>query len=136
MAIHAGSVVVIGCVSLGIRVRLEHRSLSLLHVILILICLIGVIGLVLAALHGIESGIWAAAYLWLGALNSPLDALLFSVDSMTTRGASGLTLPAHWQMMGALEAVDGMLLFGVSTAFVFAVLQAYWPMLAERVSKS
>ena len=93
-----------------------------------------VIGLLLAALHGIESGIWAAAYLWLGALNSALDALLFSVNSMTTRGASGLTLPSHWQMMGALEAADGMLLFGVSTAFVFAVIETYWSMIAVRVT--
>ena len=38
---------------------------------------------------------------------------------MSTRGASGLTLQRHWQMMGALEAVDGMLLFGVSTAYLF-----------------
>jgi hypothetical protein len=53
---------------------------------------------------------------------------------MTTRGASGLTLPSHWQMMGALEAVDGMLLFGVSTAFVFAVIQAYWSILAQQLS--
>jgi len=35
--------------------------------------------------------------------------------------------------MGALEAVNGMLLFGVSTAFVFAVMQAYWSMLARYV---
>jgi hypothetical protein len=80
-------------------------------------------------LHGLESAIWAAAYLWLGALDSPLDAMLFSVDSMATRGASGLVLPPHWQMMGALEAVDGVLLFGISTAYVFAVMQLYWPML-------
>ena len=134
MAMHAGAVVMMACVSTSIRVRLEPRSLNLLRVILILVCLIGVIGLLLVALHGLESGIWAAAYLWLGALDSPLDALLFSVDSMTTRGASGLTLPSHWQMMGALEAVDGMLLFGVSTAFVFAVIQAYWSILAEQLS--
>jgi hypothetical protein len=31
--------------------------------------------------------------------------------------------------MGALEAVDGMLLFGISTAYMFAVMQLYWPML-------
>ncbi len=31
--------------------------------------------------------------------------------------------------MGALEAADGMLLFGISTAFLFAVLQQIWPML-------
>jgi len=28
--------------------------------------------------------------------------------------------------MGALEAVDGMLLFGISTAFIFAFMQTYW----------
>jgi hypothetical protein len=80
--------------------------------------------------------VWAAAYLWLGALDSPTDALLFSVDSMSTRGASGLTLRRHWQMMGALEAVDGILLFGVSAAYIFAVMQAYWSMLAARVTPS
>src|SRR5262249_17283925 len=41
---------------------------------------------------------------------------------MSTRGASGLTLQRPWQMMGALEAVNGMLLFGISTAYVFAVM--------------
>jgi hypothetical protein len=79
----------------------------------------------------IEAAIWAAAYLWLGALGSSIDAMLFSIDSMTTRGASGLVVQQHWQMMGALEAVDGMLLFGISTAYIFAVMQLYWPMLSE-----
>jgi F0F1-type ATP synthase membrane subunit c/vacuolar-type H+-ATPase subunit K len=46
--------------------------------------------------------------------------MLYSVDSMTTRGASGLMLQRHWQMMGALEAADGMLLFGIGTAYMFA----------------
>jgi hypothetical protein len=41
-----------------------------------------------------------------------VDAILYSVDSMTTRGASGLTLPRRWQLMGALEAADGVLLSG------------------------
>ena len=74
--------------------------------------------------------------MWLGALDSPTDALLYSVDSMTTRGESGPTLQRPWQMMGALEAVDGMLLFGVSTAYVFAVMLAYWSMLAKYVTPS
>ena len=34
--------------------------------------------------------------------------MFYSLDSMTTRGASGLTLQQHWRMMGALEAADGM----------------------------
>ena len=98
--------------------------------------MIGVIGLLLAVLHGIECGIWAAVYLWLDALDSPTDALLYSVDAMSTRGASGLTLQRPWQMMGALEAVNGMLLFGISTAYVFAVMQVYWSMLAKYVTSS
>jgi hypothetical protein len=36
--------------------------------------------------------------------------------------------------MGALEAADGMLLFGVSTAYVFAVMQTYWSMLTPLVT--
>ena len=35
-------------------------------------------------------------------------------------------LQPHWQMMGALEAADGMLLFGISTAFIFTVMQFYY----------
>jgi hypothetical protein len=41
-----------------------------------------------------------------------------------------VTLQGHWQMMGALEAVDGVLLFGISTAYIFALMQTYWPMLS------
>jgi hypothetical protein len=101
-------------------------------VIPIVIGLVAAAGLLLAVLHGIEAAIWAAAYLWLGALGSPLDAIIYSVDSMATRGASGLTLEAHWRMMGALEGVDGMLLFGISTAYIFALMQGFWPMLSRR----
>ena len=134
LAIHATAVVMIAFVTVRIRSRLKARGLNLWNLIPILICIIVVIGLLLAMLHGIECGIWAAAYVWLGALDSPVDALLFSVDSMSTRGSSGLTLQRHWQMMGALEAVNGMLLFGLSTAYIFAVMQVYWPMLAAHVT--
>ena len=135
MAIHATAVVVLAFVAVRIRVRLETR-LKVWNLIAILICVIGVIGLLLAVLHGMECGIWAAAYLWLGALNSPMDALFFSLNSMSTRGASGLTLRRPWQMMGALEAVDGMLLFGVSTAYLFSVMQVYWSMLTAHATLS
>jgi hypothetical protein len=53
---------------------------------------------------------------------------------MSTRGAAGLTLQRHWQLMGALEAFNGMLLFGVSTAFLFTVAQVYWSMIATQVA--
>ncbi len=130
IAIHATGVVMIAFLGFGIRVRLETRKLGLQHVIPLVIGIVGAVGLLLAVLHGIEAAIWAAAYVWLGALNSPQDAILYSINSMTTRGASGLKLGQHWRMMGALEASGGMLLFGISTAYIFAVMQTYWPMLS------
>jgi len=136
LAIHATAVVMMAFVTMRIRARLKTRDVNLWNLVAMLICIIVVTGLLLAMLHAIECGIWAAAYLWLGALDSPIDALLFSVDSMSTRGSSGLTLQRHWQMMGALEAVNGMLLFGVSTAYIFAVMQVYWSMLAVHVTHS
>jgi hypothetical protein len=131
IAIHAMGVVMMAIMGLEIRVRLEIRNLGFRHVILIVTGGVGAVGLLLAVLHGIEAAIWAVAYVWLGALDSPKDAILYSLDSMTTRGASGLMLEPHWQMMGALEAADGMLLFGISTAYIFAVMQVYWPVLSD-----
>jgi len=117
----------------SIRARIESRNrLTLRHVAAIQIGVIGTVGLLLAALHGLEATLWAAAYWWLGALSSPAEALLYSVDSMSTRGASGLVLERHWRMMGALEAMDGMLLFGISTAFIFTVMQGYWSLMTRR----
>jgi hypothetical protein len=125
LAIHAAGVTFMVSVLRGIRIRLENRSLQLPHVFAIVIGAITAMGLLLAVLHGVEAAFWAAAYLWLGALGSPQAAILYSVDAMSTRGASGLTLQPHWQMMGALEAANGMLLFGISTAFIFSVMQFY-----------
>jgi hypothetical protein len=136
IAFHATAVVIMAFVGVRMRARLETRDHDLWRVIAVLICIIVVIGLLLAGLHAIECGIWATAYWWLGAFDSFTDALLYSVDSMSTRGASGLTLQRHWRMMGALEAVDGMLLFGVSAAYIFAVMQVYWSMLTAHVTSN
>ena len=42
---------------------------------------------------------------------------------MTSYGHTNLTLEDHWHLMGALEALNGWLLFGLTTAFLFAVLE-------------
>jgi hypothetical protein len=132
IAIHATGVTFMVAVLHSIRVRLEIRGLRLPYLIAIVIGDVTAMGLLLAALHGIEAALWAAVYLWLGALGSPETAILYSLDSMATRGASGFMLQPHWQMLGALEAADGMLLFGISTAFIFTVMQLYYQRLLLR----
>ena len=80
IAIHAMGVVMMALAGLRIRARLETRNLGFWHAILIVIGVVGTVGLLLAVLHGIEAAIWAAAYVWLGALNLPKDAILYSVE--------------------------------------------------------
>jgi hypothetical protein len=132
-AIHATGVVMMALVGFKIRASLETRKLRLRYMVPIAIGIVGASGLLLALPHGVEAAIWTAAYVWLGALDSLQDAILYSVDPMTTRGASGLLPQQRWRMMGVLEAADSKLLFGINTAYIFAVMQAYWPMLSERI---
>ena len=54
--------------------------------------------------------------------------MLYSISAVTSYGHANLFLKAQWQMMGALEALNGMLLFGLSTAFLFAMIQRVWPL--------
>ena len=89
---------------------------------------IGGTALLATLLHGIEAGIWAVAYRFLGALPDNRSAMLYSLSAMTTYGHANLYLKAHWQLMGALEALNGMLLFGLTTAFLFAMIQRVWPL--------
>ena len=81
IAIHATGVVVMSFAGFGIWARIETRRLGLRHLIPIVIGIIGTVGLLLAVLHGVEAAIWAAAYMWLGAL----DALKMQSSIPSTR---------------------------------------------------
>lgn len=128
LAVHAAGLVVIAILALkyGLTRPRPHAGSSLWRAAAVGATTIALIGFALAALHGIEATIWAIVYLGLGAFHNLRDAMLFSLDSLTTRGASGLTPEPKWALMGALEAAGGVLVFGASTAFLFAVLQAIW----------
>ena len=82
--------------------------------------------LLVTLLHAFEAGVWAAAYLLLGALPGTKAAMLYSVSALTTYGHASVLLAERWKMLGALEALNGMLLFGLTTAFLFAMIQEIW----------
>jgi hypothetical protein len=77
-------------------------------------------------LHGLEGFIWAEAYRLVGALPDTKSAMLYSLSAMTSYGHANLYLEPRWQMMGALEALNGWILFGLTTAFLFSVMQKAW----------
>ena len=99
----------------------RHRSSFALAVI------IAPTVMLITVLHGIEAGAWAVAYVALGARADFASAVLYSLNAMTTYGHAEIFLAPHWRLMGALEALNGMMLFGLTTAFLFGVLQRHWP---------
>jgi hypothetical protein len=88
---------------------------------------VGAAALLATVLHAAEAGIWAAAYRLLHALPDGKTAMLYSVEAMTTYGHAPVYLDPHWQLMGSLEALNGMLLFGLTTAFLFSMIQKVLP---------
>jgi hypothetical protein len=92
--------------------------------------------LLIVVLHALEAITWALAYLALGAIPDAKSAMLYSLGAMTGFGAGNIALPPHWQMMGVLQSLAGLLLFGLTTAFMFAMFQAVWPSQARPASLS
>ena len=88
---------------------------------------LAIAALAATVLHGIEAATWAGAYLYLGALPSRRVAMLYSLNAITSYGHAEIFLRPEWQLMGALEALNGMMLFGLTTAFLFAIIQRIWP---------
>jgi len=88
--------------------------------------LIGATALALTVLHAMEGFMWAAAYRLLGASMDFKSAMLYSLNALTSYGHEELHLAPHWKMMGALEALNGWILFGLTTAFLFTVVQRAW----------
>jgi hypothetical protein len=126
LVIHVAAIIAVAVLLTHHKLSAEQRRLGRRDTALLAIVTIGAIGLLLAVVHGLEAMVWAAAYLLLGAMDTLADAVLYSLDSMTTRGSPGLGLAGQWKLMGALESVNGVLLFGLSTAFLAAVINRLW----------
>jgi hypothetical protein len=122
--------VVIHVVGLGLinqrAIRVANGSIARHHPTSAFVLLLGTTTLVATILHWIEAGIWAIAYRVLGALPDYKSSMLYSLNAMTSYGHANLSLQAHWQLMGAMEALNGWLLFGLTTAFLFGMMQRVW----------
>lgn len=95
---------------------------------LLQIRLLGLTTVVLLLLHILEVVVWAMAYLWIGVeeIKDFEDATYFSTVTFTTLGYGDVVLAGNWRMLAAVEAMVGLLIFGWSTALLFAVVQRLW----------
>ena len=98
------------------------RSGKTLHVLISTV-------IVLLFLLTIEIIVWASAYLALlpaGELASFEEAVYFSFITFTTLGYGDITLSEHWRLLSGIEALNGIMLAGWTTAMLFAVVQKTW----------
>ena len=73
-------------------------------------------------LHLVEVCAWSLLYAWRGAMPSLQAAAYFSGVTYTTTGYGDLVLPESWRLVGAIEALTGILMCGWSTGFFFLIV--------------
>ena len=73
--------------------------------------------------HLIEIACWALLFVICGEFSHFGAAYYHSAVNYTTLGYGDVIMSPSWRMLGPLEAANGMLMFGVSTAIIFALLQ-------------
>jgi len=78
------------------------------------------LAVMLLALHCVEIVEYALLYMVIGALPDFEAALYFSADTYSTIGGGNVHLSRDWRLVGSFEGVNGMVLIGWSTAFLFA----------------
>lgn len=117
VVIHVVGLVLLGRWLIGHR-QTADRDFSISRYSVLLTSVFAVIVL----LHLVETLIWGVFY-YLGSHFPDFEtSWYFSLGSYTTIGYGDVVLPAWWRMLGGLEGITGVLLCGLSTAFLFAVV--------------
>lgn len=94
----------------------HHFSLPAMFWILVRV----VYGLLL--LHLLQIFVWAACYQWIGCFPDFATSFYYSATSYSTAGYGDVVPPKEWRILGAVEAVTGILMFGWSTGVLFSVV--------------
>jgi hypothetical protein len=81
----------------------------------------GVVVVAFAA-HLVEIAIWGSVYYRIGEFPDLATAFYQSAVNYTTLGDETVTVSGSWRLLGPIEAADGMLLFGITTATIYAVI--------------
>src|SRR6266478_5342557 len=79
--------------------------------------------LIAFAAHLIEIAVWAGLFVICGEFTAFGAAFDHSAVNYTTLGYGNVVMSPSWRLLGPLEAANGSLMFGVSTAIIFAVIQ-------------
>ena len=77
----------------------------------------------LILIHLAAISVWGLFYLWSGCMPDAEAAFYFSGVTYTTIGYGDVVLAKPWRLLGPLEGVMGILMFGLSTGYLYAVIR-------------
>jgi hypothetical protein len=117
IAIHALVMVVV------IRVTRRADELATAYQTFRLIAVMIAAVTVLMIAHLAEILVWALIYTILGVAPEGADVVYFTFVNYTTLGYGDVTPVKRWNLLGPMTAMNGVLLFGWSTAVIFEVLR-------------
>ncbi|MGY8666614.1 potassium channel family protein [Bradyrhizobium sp. UFLA05-109] len=115
--IHA--LVTVGAIGIARYAGLRHTLWPRLHLMVVMV----ETAAALMVAHTLEILVWALAYRVVGAAPAGSDLLYFAFVNYTTLGYGDITPVPDWRLVGPMTAMNGILLFGWSTAVLFEVLR-------------
>lgn len=113
------SLVTVGAIAIARSAGSKAGQRARLHLMRMMV----VTALALMTAHTIEIAVWALAYAIVGAAPEDSDLLDFAFVNYTTLGYGDVTPLEEWRLIGPMTAMNGILMFGWSTAVLFEVLQ-------------
>ncbi len=115
--IHA--LVTVGAAGIARSAGLRHTERPRSHLMAVMVATAAVLMLA----HMLEVLVWALAYAVVGAAPAGSDLLYFAFVNYTTLGYGDITPVQAWRLNGPMTAMNGILMFGWSTAVLFEVLR-------------
>jgi hypothetical protein len=83
---------------------------------------ISVVLLILFAGNLVQVAIWAGLFIYLGEFTDFLTAFYHSMVNFSSLGYGDMVMSEKWRLLGSLEASTGVLMFGLTSGTVFAVM--------------
>ena len=73
--------------------------------------------------HLVQIGLWAEVFKACGEFEDFSSAFYHSMVNFSSLGYGDIVMSEKWRLLGSLEAVNGILMFGISTAVFYAMIR-------------
>ena len=87
------------------------------------VTVVAALALIMFLASMVEAALWAATYLFVGAISDIERALYFSTVTYTTLGFGDVVMERSWRLLSSFQAANGIIMFGWTTALIVAVVQ-------------